>query len=81
MRSSQLKEESGNIFDKQMEVFKNLRGRKQGQRMEQTDMRVLEMTSDFNMAEDIEQPMGEVPQLLDDEDSGDDLVLPSRKHQ
>jgi hypothetical protein len=49
--------------------------------MEQTEMRVLEMTSDFNMAEDIEQPMGEVPQFFDDEDSGDDLVLPSRKHQ
>ena len=48
--------------------------------MEQSDMRVLEMTSDYNMAEDIEQPMGEVPQL-EDSDSGEDLVLPSQKKQ
>ena len=40
-------------------------------------MRVLEVTSDYNMAEDIEQPMGEVLETFaPDEDSDDDFPMP-----
>jgi hypothetical protein len=49
--------------------------------MPDQDMRVLEVTSDYNMAEDIEQPMGEVLETFapngDESSEGCDFEIPS----
>jgi phosphopantothenoylcysteine synthetase/decarboxylase len=58
--------------------LKNKRSR--GSRLGSQDVRALDQTSDYNMAEDIVQPMGELLQTFGNEDDDDEIILPHDDH-
>lgn len=54
MRSSQVKSDTKNVLEKQQEIFRNLKNNRDRSRFGSNDVRVLDVTSDYNMAEDID---------------------------
>lgn len=58
-----------------MEIFRNLKNKRGGSRLGSNDVRVLDNSSDHDMAADIVQPMGEVIQSFcgDDNDSNEEV--------
>ena len=73
--------ETKNVLDRQLEIFKNLKNkRSRGSRLGSQDVRALDQTSDYNMAEDIVQPMGELLQTFGNEDDDDEIILPNDDH-